>query len=117
MIAPYGSRDNTTLQNLLPLKSSTNPVQLFACVRKLNCGFSILQCLQANPRALMTPEGISDHLKRPVEVIDNDLSSLQELGLVSPKPIAGIVFFGLDPDPAKRKLVRELLARRDFWYA
>ena len=116
MIEQNWVRDNGTRQKLGPPISSTSPSLLFARVQKLNRGFSILHYLQDNLKTLTTAEGIAVHLKCPVGAIEVDLTNLVEPGLVHPMEVAGIVFFGLDTDPAKRKLVRDLLAHPNRRY-
>ncbi len=108
--------DDSTLQVRVPPRIGANLQETCALVQKLHCGFSLLRLLQDNPKMQMTAEGAAVQLKRPVEAIDVELCRLEELGLVSSRAIAGIIFFGLDTDPAKRKLVRDLLYRHDLWH-
>jgi Fe2+ or Zn2+ uptake regulation protein len=105
--------NSTTHKPALP-ESSANLQPTLARVQKLDSGFSLIRFLGDNPKTLVTAEGIALRLKRSLPAVYADLRTLEELGLVRRTEPAGIPFFGIDTDPAQRKLVRELLARQDL---
>ncbi len=90
---------------------------LFDQVSACDGGMPLLRTLEANPNTFKTAEDLAYSVQQPQAAVEGSLYALVNLGLVQWMNVAGLVFFGLTPNPDQRQAAHDLCAWQDRWHA
>ncbi len=94
-----------------------NARPLFAQVRKLDGGLSLLRLLHSKANTVLTVDDLAYHLNQAAPVVERTLRRLVELGWARQIDLKDCSWFGLTTDPQRRQLVAELVTWQDGWNA
>ena len=106
-----------SLQELVCAELDPRLNDLFARVRPLDGGFTLLRFFAANANTLRTADDVAYHVGMSASAVDKSLHALSHMGLVRRVQAAGITLYALTEDPLKRRTVRDLCAWQDRWQA
>ncbi len=90
---------------------------LFEQISKMEGALSLLRLLNTKSNSVLTADDIAYYLKQAQAHVERNLRRLVELGWVRHVDLTDCTWFGLTSDPQRRKIVRELLAWQDHWFA
>jgi DNA-binding HxlR family transcriptional regulator len=102
---------------LLTANLDENVRALFLQVCSLDGACALLRLLNSTANSVLTADDIAYHLKQAQAVVERNLRKLVELGWVRRLDLPDCTWFGLTTDPQRRKVVRELVAWQDRWFA
>lgn len=87
--------------------------ELFARVRELDQGCSVLRVLFRRPNVMLTLDDIAYHAARPSAVVEGSILAMVEMGLAREIVVAGIAWFGLTKDQEIHQSVSKLIRWQD----
>lgn len=89
---------------------------LFTRLSRLPSGLALLRVLHAHANTLFTLEDIAYKVGSAPERVGRDLDTLITDGLVRRVSLTDTCFYGLTTEPARRRIIHQLMGWQDRWH-